>query len=103
MYHNTSQDPFVSISIRAAAADDEHALRRLAQRDTRPLPHGELLIALVGGEPRAAISLASGEVVADPFHRTEELVRMLGLRRAQMHHELPNPRRGLRRLRLASG
>ena len=103
MYHNRLQDPSTLISIRAAGADDEHALRRLAQRDTRTLPRGELLVALVGGEPRAAISLASGEVVADPFHRTEELVRMLGLRRAQMHHELLSPRRGLRRLRLASG
>src|SRR3954449_5479677 len=97
MYHNSA----TSIVIRAARAEDVPNLRALAERDTRPLPDGELLVALVGDEPRAAISLASGEVVADPFHRTEELVRMLTLRLSQVQRELPSPRRGLRRLRLA--
>lgn len=98
MYHNSA----TSIVIRAARAEDVPNLRALAQRDTRPLPDGELLVALVGDEPRAAISLASGEVVADPFHRTEELVKMLTLRLSQVQRELPRPRRGLRRLRIAA-
>jgi hypothetical protein len=84
-----------SITIRAAGPEDVSALSRLAQRDSRPVPEGEVLIALVGGESRAAISLASGEAVADPFHPTEELVGMLALRRSRLRGER---RRGLKRL-----
>jgi hypothetical protein len=91
------------VTIRLARPTDADELRRVAGRDSRPLPDGEKLIAVVEGEIRAAISLGSGDVIADPFHRTEELVRMLGIRREQMQQSLRRPRRGLRRLRLASG
>ena len=84
------------ITIRSAVPADDRVLRRLAQRDTRPLPEGALLVAVVDGELRAAISLASGEVTADPFHRTQELVRLLTMRRAQLGV-------GPRRTRAASG
>jgi hypothetical protein len=83
MYHN-SRATDTPITIRAAVPGDDRALRRLAQRDTRSLPEGDLLVAAVDGELRAAISLASGEATADPFHRTQELVRLLILRRAQL-------------------
>jgi hypothetical protein len=84
MYYKDLEESSTSIIIRAAQIRDQRGLRHLAQRDTRALPDGELLIALVGDEPRAAISLASGEVIADPFHRTKELVGILILRRAQL-------------------
>lgn len=87
-----------SITIRAAGPEDVEALHRLAQRDSRAVPGGELLIALVDGEARAAISLASGETIADPFHRTEELVGMLTLRGSRLRGERRQPRRGLKRL-----
>ena len=104
MYHSTDkhQSP-ARIIIRLTRPTDTDELRRVAQRDSRPLPYGELLVALVEGEIRAAISLTRGEVIADPFHRTDELVRMLTLRRQQMEGATVRPRRGLRRLRLASG
>jgi hypothetical protein len=86
-----------SITIRAADPEDVVALRRLAQRDSRPVPEGELLIALVGGETRAAISLARGETIADPFHRTEELVGMLTMRRSRLRGK-GRGRRGLKGL-----
>jgi hypothetical protein len=82
MYNNTGNTD-TSITIRAAAPGDGRALRRLAQRDTRALPEGDLLVAEVEGELRAAISLDSGEVTADPFHRTQELVQMLTVQRSQ--------------------
>jgi hypothetical protein len=85
-----------SITIRPAGLEDAEALRRLAQRDTRAVPEGELLIALVGGEARAAISLASGESIADPFHPTAELVGMLILRGSRLLAERPRHRRRLR-------
>jgi len=83
MYHTTAQD-HQSITIRAARPEDRDALRRVAQRDTRAVPGGEVLLALVDGEPRAAISLSSGEAVADPFHPTADLVRMLELHRLEL-------------------
>jgi hypothetical protein len=82
MYNNTGSTD-LSITIRAAAPGDDRALRRLAQRDTQAPPEGNLLVAEVGGELRAAISLDSGEVTADPFHRTQELVQMLTVQRLQ--------------------
>jgi hypothetical protein len=92
-----------SIVIRQTRPTDTDELRLVAQRDSQPVPDGEMLVAIVNGEIRAAISLSTGEVIADPFHPTEQLVRMLALRRSQMHGEVARPRRGLRRLRLASG
>jgi len=85
MYHIATTDSTgSSITIRGAVAEDVEALDRLAQRDTRAIPDGELLIALVGTEVRAAISLVSGETVADPFHPTEELLDMLTLRASEV-------------------
>ncbi|HEY6638707.1 MAG TPA: hypothetical protein VIZ61_13575 [Solirubrobacterales bacterium] len=103
MYYKTPQATESGpIVIRPAGATDEDAVRLVAQRDSRAVPEGELLIAAVGGEVRAAISLSTGQVIADPFQRTEELVRVLALRRAQLRHELRRPNRGLRRLRLTA-
>jgi hypothetical protein len=85
MYHTAATDSTdSSIMIRAAGSEDVEALDRLAQRDSRAVPEGELLIALVGTEVRAAISLVSGETVADPFHPTEELVDMLTMRASEL-------------------
>jgi hypothetical protein len=102
MYY-TDTEKSESITIRLAGPKDAAELRRVAQRDSRPAPEGEALIAVVAGEIRAGISLRSGQAVADPFHPTEELVRMLFLRRSQMQGEAPRHGRVLRRLRLASG
>ena len=55
------------ISIRLAAAADVPALRRVAERDSRLLPPGDLLVAEAQGEVQAALSLQTGEFVADPF------------------------------------
>lgn len=99
MYNRAIEDPTgTSITIRAAGPEDVEALHRLAQRDSRAVPGGELLIALVDGEARAATSLASGETIADPFHRTEELVAMLTLRGSRLRGERRQRRRGLKRL-----
>jgi hypothetical protein len=104
MYHRKHDEAEPrSITIRLTDPTDVDELRRVAQRDSRTVPEGEVLIAIDEGEIRAAISLRSGEVIADPFHRTDELVRMLAMRRAQMLRAIPRRRRGLRRLRLASG
>ena len=100
MYYEEQTGPN-SITIRLATAEDEDTVRRLAQRDTRAVPDGDLLIALVDETLRAAVSLVSGEAIADPFHRTDELVRILQLQRSERRHGAPNgarPRRMLGRL-----
>jgi hypothetical protein len=68
------------VTIRDATADDRRALQRLAQLDSTRLPTGPIVVAEVNGELRAAYSLDERRVVADPFHRTVELVDLLLLR-----------------------
>jgi hypothetical protein len=65
------------VTLRLAEAPDRTALDRLAQRDCRPLPPGPHLVAEREGRIEAAVSLASGELVADPFRRTAELCELL--------------------------
>lgn len=68
------------ITIRMATAADSSALARIAGRDSAVTPTGEVLVAAVGDEVRVAMSLSDATVVADPFHRTTELVEMLRIR-----------------------
>jgi hypothetical protein len=68
------------VTIRDATADDDRPLERLAQLDSTRLPTGPIVLAEVNGELRAAYSLDERRVVADPFHRTLELVDLLLLR-----------------------
>lgn len=72
------------IVIRFARPEDRPALIRLAGRDSQPVPDGELLVAEAKGEIRAALPLDGHQPVADPFHPTAELVRLLEVRRGQL-------------------
>jgi hypothetical protein len=87
MYHTSFDAHSGSVIIRAANGLDRPALRRIAERDSQAVPDGELLIVEVDGEAQAAIAIGTGEVIADPFRPTAELVRMLGLRRAELSGE----------------
>ena len=71
------------ISIRLAGRGDARALRRVAERDSRQLPGGRLLVAEVAGEVQAALSLDTAESVADPFQPTAALVDLLRSARAR--------------------
>jgi hypothetical protein len=71
-------------------ADDRH-LDRLAELAERPLPQGRLVIAAVRGEIVAALPLAGGPALRDPFARTAHLLPLLELRAAQLRN--PEPRR----------
>jgi len=85
-------------ALRLAGDAEGAALRRLAELDSRPLPPGPHLVAEREGRIDAALSLASGELIADPFRRTAELAELLrcqagGLRvRAQRRDARPAPR-----------
>ena len=83
---------------RVDVSDEDRAnLATLAALDSREMPHGPVLGAEVRGRLMAAISLDSGEVVADPFKRTGELRSLLKLRAAQVRGRASKRRRGLGR------
>jgi hypothetical protein len=65
------------VTLHLACARDRSALERLAQLDSRRLPPGPHLVAMREGRIDAAVSLATGDVVADPFRRTAELCQLL--------------------------
>ena len=67
----------VPTTIRLATADDCEALTRLAELESSPLPPGPYLVAERDGAICAALSLATHEIVADPFRRTAELCELL--------------------------
>jgi hypothetical protein len=77
--------------LRPATSADTADLERLAALDSaRPL-EGEVLLAFAGGDVRAALSVDSGRVVADPFWPSAELVELLHAAAGD------RPRRALRR------
>ena len=72
------------LTIRAAGFEQAAALRYLADIDSQPRLEGDALLALMAVEPVAAISLANGRVVADPFRPTLAAAELLRLRRRQL-------------------
>ena len=72
------------LELRLCKASDDPALERLAALAERPLPFGRLVVALVDGRLVAAMPLAGGHALRDPFVRTEHLVRLLELRVEQL-------------------
>jgi hypothetical protein len=71
------------ITFRHSTPDDRAAILRLEALEGRAAPAGGALLAFAAGELRAAVSLVDGAVLADPFHRTAELVELLRLHGAQ--------------------
>ena len=93
-----------SLVIRTATTDDEPSLEVLAELDSAVRPNGPLLIAEVGAEPVAALSLADGDTIANPFRPTADVVALLRLRADQLRFlSLPGSARGLFRRAPASG
>jgi hypothetical protein len=72
------------VTIRRSHARDRNALERLAQLDSRRLADGQLLVAEVAGELRAALPLSGGAAIADPFRPTAPLVSLLQMRAQQI-------------------
>ena len=73
-----------AFTIREARPADDHALRRLAELDDTRAPSGRVMIGELDGEPVAAVPIAGGPAIADPFRSTSALVSLLGLRAAQL-------------------
>ena len=87
------------MTIRRATPADGAALRRLAALDSAPPLGPDALVALVDGEPWAAVSLTGDRAIADPFRPAAELVDLLRLRSAQLRAPDEQRRRRGSRLR----
>jgi hypothetical protein len=72
------------ITIRPARDVDTAALRRLAALDSSVPLTGDALVAEEGGELRAAVSVTDERAIADPFHRTADLVSLLRFSRRRL-------------------
>ena len=72
------------VTLRFGFPDDADALGRLAVLDSSRPPAAPVLLAEVAGELRAALSLSDGAVVADPFHPTAGLIKLLQARASQL-------------------
>jgi hypothetical protein len=94
-----------TISLRHATAADEQALRDLAALESTRLPAGPFLVADVDDDVVAALSLADGIAIADPFRRTAELVALLrahgAAKAAEERRRRARPRLARRALRPA--
>ena len=72
------------VELRLCTVSDDQALDDLAMLSGRPVPPGRLVVAIVEGRLVAAVPLTGGQPLADPFERTEQLVRLLELRAVQL-------------------
>jgi hypothetical protein len=72
-------------TIRLATPDDEAALLWLAEIDSQdPLSAGPVLLGEIGGKPQAALSLADGRAIANPFLATGQLLAHVRMRAAAL-------------------
>ncbi len=83
--------------------EDRAALLRLAERDSSAAPGGPVLGLEIEGSLIAAVSLNTGEAIADPFSRASELRNLLELRAAQIRRRDRKRGRGLGKRRPAVG
>ena len=83
--------------LRRSTAEDEPALARLARLDSALRPQGEMLVAEVEDEIVAAVPLAGGPAIADPFRPTADIVELLHVRSERI---APRPQAHRPRLRV---
>jgi hypothetical protein len=82
-----TKEPNMSLTIRRATAEDALAVRRLAVLDSAFPPTGQVLLAEMGDELWAALSMETGATVADPFRPTSDVVDLLRFRAGRLSGE----------------
>jgi hypothetical protein len=80
------------VALRLCRVSDDGAISRLAALEERPEPHGRFVVAEVNGTIVAALPLAGGAPLRDPFARTAHLIRLLEVRADQLMHDEREPR-----------
>jgi hypothetical protein len=78
---------FDSVSIGRAEPAAVEAIKRLAALDGRRVSADDHLIADVKGKAWAAVSVQTGEVVADPFLPTAHVADLVRLHAARLHEQ----------------
>ena len=73
-----------SVVVRHARPQDAAAIHRLAILDSQSPRDGAHLVAEADGEVIAALAIASGAVVADPFRWTADVVELMKVRAEQL-------------------
>lgn len=81
------------IALRLCRVGDEAELARLAALEGVEVPAGRFVLADVNGHLVAALAIASGEFLADPFVATTDLRRLLELRASQLREPGERPTR----------
>jgi hypothetical protein len=77
---NRTKEPRMNLTIRRATSADDFAVRRLASLDSSSPPTGDVLLAEMGDELWAALSVDTGAAIADPFRPSRDLVDLLRFR-----------------------
>src|SRR4051812_28745074 len=89
------------LRIRQARETDVAAVERLAALDSSRSPRGDVLLAEVGDELWAALSIDDGHAVADPLRPSANAVLMLAQRSRQLHRSARRGSQSRPRLRFA--
>jgi hypothetical protein len=88
-----AREDLLGIALRLCRVGDDPALEQLAELEGTTVPSGRMILAEVDGHLVAAIPVAGGRMLADPFVATAHLRRLLELRATQLrepaHHRLP--------------
>ncbi len=66
-----------AVTLRRYSPEDHGPLARIAELDSSKPPRQPVVVAEVGGELRAALSLNDDSLVADPFHLTAGVADLL--------------------------
>lgn len=83
-----------TLILRLATDTDDREIRRIAALDSSPTPAAPALVATEDGSVVAAISLADGAEIANPFVPSKGALDLLRMRAAHIHRErLPSRRR----------
>jgi hypothetical protein len=77
------------VELRLCKATDDPALEQLAALAGTEVPAGRLVMAFLDGRLVAALPLAGGCALRDPFVKTQHVVRLLQLRAAELRPRSP--------------
>jgi hypothetical protein len=80
--HPTNQPE--EVTVRLGRATDAAQLADLATLDCAAAPEGAVMVAETDGFIVAAVPVAGGPAIADPFRRTAAIIGLLELRAAQV-------------------
>lgn len=81
------------IALRLCRVGDDAALARLAALEGVEVPAGRFVLAELDGRLVAALPLAGGAFLADPFVATTDIRRLLELRASQLREPGERPAR----------